>query len=125
MTMKKPLLLAAALFLIGLPGLAPTADAGQLKDRQATQHRRIQQGLASGQLTPAEVRRLFRDQRQLRQLKRHFLADGRLSGRERTILGQRLDRSSERIFRYKHNPWRVAGGCRSPRPGGSWLAAWR
>lgn len=123
--MKKLLLLAAGLLLISLPGVAPTADAGQLQDRQATQHRRIQQGIASGQLTPAEVRLLFHDQRRVRQLKRHFLADGRLSGRERIILGHHLDRSSERIFRYKHNHWQVAGGCRSPRYGSRWLSAGR
>jgi hypothetical protein len=95
--------LITALLLTGLLGFAQAAEAGYFKERQDRQQQRIQHGIASGRLTPAETRKLFRDQRQVWQLKRHFIADGRLSGRERRILDQRLDRSSHRIYRYKNN----------------------
>jgi hypothetical protein len=93
--------------LTDLLGISQTARAGYFKDCQQQQGLRIQQGIASGQLTPRETENLYRDQRQLRQLKRHYLADGALSGRENRILKERLEQSSNRIYQYKHNRQRV------------------
>ena len=120
--MKTYHVLVTALLLTGLLGFAQAAEAGYFKERQERQRQRIQHGIASGRLTPAETRKLFRDQRQVRQLKRHFLADGRLSGRERRILDQRLDRSSYRIYRFKNNH-RWVDGPRY-RWWSHWMSAW-
>jgi hypothetical protein len=91
--------------LIIIVGLAwsGAASAGSLKNRLQSQRYRIQDGLAGGELTYREVQRLRDHQRQIRQMRQHFLADGHLSHRERQILDQRLDRNSDRIYALKHN----------------------
>ena len=101
--MKKQLFIIATICVAGLLGFSQTADAGYFKDRQQRQEHRIEQGITSGQITPREARKLYRDQRDIRQLKRHYRSDGHFSKRERKILENRLDRSSKRIYRLKHN----------------------
>jgi hypothetical protein len=105
--MKKQPIIIATVFVAGLLFFSQTADAANLKDRQRQQKQRIQHGLANGQITPREAKKLYRDQRRVRQLRQHFLADGMLSRRERSTLAKRMDRSSARIYRYKHNPRRI------------------
>ena len=105
--MKKQPIIIATVLLAGLLGFSQTASSASFKDRQINQEHRIQRGIYNGQITPREARKLYRDQRQVRQLRRHFLADGRLSHREYKILTYRLDRSSKRIYHYKHNHRRV------------------
>jgi hypothetical protein len=105
--MKKQPIIITTVLLAGLLGFSQTVSATGFKDRQHQQKHRIQSGIASGQITHREAKHLYRDQRQIRQLRRHFLADGDLSRRERNTLKERLDRSSNRIYRYKHNHRRV------------------
>ena len=105
--MKKQPIIIAAVLLAGILGFSQSASAGVFKNRQINQEHRIQRGISNGQITPREARKLYRDQRQVRQLRRHFLADGRLSHREYKILTYRLDRSSKRIYHYKHNHRRI------------------
>ena len=105
--MKKQPIIIATVFVAGILLFSQTASAGNLRDRQRQQKDRIQGGITSGQITPREAQKLYRDQRQVRQLRRHFLADGNLSRRERNTLKTRMDRSSQRIYRYKHNHRRV------------------
>jgi hypothetical protein len=100
--MKKQLIIATVC-ITGLLIFAQTASAGSLKKRYHRQEYRIQKGIQNGQITPREGRKLYRDQRKIRQLRRHYLSDGQLSKRERRILQKRMDRSSKRIYRYKHN----------------------
>lgn len=106
--MKRQPIIIATVFVAGLLFLSQTASAATLMDRQRQQTQRIKQGINSGQITPREAEMLYQDQRQVRQLRRHFLADGSLSHRERSILAKRMDRSSDRIYRYKHNQHLVA-----------------
>ena len=105
--MKKQPIIFTAIFLTGLFGFASIASAGYFKDRHHKQKYRIQRGIASGQITPREAKKLFRDQRKIRQLRRHYLSDGELSRRERKVLKKRVDRASKRIYRYKHNSRQV------------------
>ena len=105
--MKMHPIIVTTVLLAGLLGFSQAVSATGFKDRQHQQNRRIQRGIVSGQITPREAKHLYRDQRQIRQLQRHFLADGNLSRRERNTLKERLDRSSNRIYRYKHNHRRI------------------
>ena len=105
--MKKQPIIIATVLLAGLLSFSQTASAAEFKSRQSQQKHRIQRGLSNGQITPREADKLYRDQRQVRQLRRHFLADGDLSRRERNVLNYRMDRSSNRIYHYKHNNRRV------------------
>jgi len=109
--MKKQPIIIATVLLAGLLSFSQTASAADFKNRQSHQKHRIQKGLSNGQITPREARKLYRDQRQVRQLRRHYLSDGNLSRRERKVLNYRMDRSSNRIYHYKNNHRRV----KSPR----------
>jgi len=100
--MKKHLIITTAC-IAGLLIFSQAASAGNLKKRMHRQDQRIQQGIRSGEITPREARKLTRDQRKIRQLRRHYLSDGHLSKRDRKILNKRMDQSSKRIYRYKNN----------------------
>jgi hypothetical protein len=54
--------------------------------RQEIQERRIDQGVASGRLTPREARRLDRQQREIRRYERAAKADGVVTPTERRTL---------------------------------------
>lgn len=77
---------------------------GQWVDRrQQRQEDRIQQGLASGQLTPGEARRLQNEQARIRGAAGRMRADGNLSPQERARLNAMQQRSSQDIYRQRHN----------------------
>lgn len=75
----------------------------RLLDRFERQHERIQNGIASGQLTRGEAKKLKKQQRGIRRLTREFREDGRLNKNERRILTAKLDKASNRIWKFKHN----------------------
>jgi hypothetical protein len=76
----------------------PRVDA-----RQENQQNRIQEGVASGQLTAPETRRLERQQRRITRAERRREADGTLSARDKAALERKQDRASRHINRTKHN----------------------
>jgi hypothetical protein len=85
------------------PGATPGVD-----QRQANQERRIDQGVASGQLTPREARRMQRQQAGVERAEARAKADGTVTARERQRLHQRQDRTSRHIYRQKHDAQRRA-----------------
>ena len=99
----RPIITAALIVIVGLAWAGTASAAGPLKKRMKYQHYRIKEGVASGALTYREARHLRRHQRKIRKMRHHFLADGRLSHRERRILSRKLNRNSERIYAFKHN----------------------
>lgn len=78
-------------------------DATHVIDRRNQQSRRIEHGIANGELTRGEAHRLFKKQRKIHRLEHRFLADGYLANNERRILHNKRDRIGERIYAYKHN----------------------
>ena len=118
--MKMRTLLAALFFTVGAAVLAqtppavapvggndPAATPG-LDQRQARQDRRINQGLASGQLTPKEARRLKARERRLQAAKLAAKSDGVVTKRERRRLQHLADRNSRAIKRQKHDAQKTA-----------------
>jgi Ni/Co efflux regulator RcnB len=99
--MKRLIVLAAAL------ALSAAASAGvrdpRVNARQARQHERIAQGVASGQLTRHEACALRCEQRAVRAEERRYKADGRLTRRERADLRRDLNRANCDIRRMKRN----------------------
>ena len=71
--------------------------------RQQRQEDRIQQGVASGQLTPREARRLQNEQARIRGAEGRMRADGNLSPQERARLNAMQQKSSQDIYRLRHN----------------------
>lgn len=66
-------------------------------------NRSIERGVRSGQLTRGEVRKIREEQRELRQERRAYLSDGRLSGSERRELRDDQRKLNRLIRRSKYD----------------------
>jgi len=93
----------AALCLV-LPALAfAQANTPRVDLRQANQERRIDQGVASGSLTPREANRLERGQQHVQNMENRAKADGVVTRQERARLNQAQNVQSRRIYAEKHD----------------------
>ncbi len=98
---------------------AQTANVGQggaatgnvkdpgVKKRMRNQERRINQGVASGELTPKEAGKLEAQQSRIKQMEEKMKSDGNLSAEDRRRLNNMQDRSSDNIYRQKHDRQRA------------------
>lgn len=68
-----------------------------IDSRRQEQMRQIMHGLRSGSLSRREAEKLMREQDEINQLQRQYLADRRLSHSELMMLDRRLDRASRNI----------------------------
>jgi len=100
--MKTRLLVAALATAIALPVFAQTATPG-IDQRQANQEQRIDQGIASGQLTQREANRLERGQQRIDNMENRAKADGVVTARERARIQHAQNVESRRIYRQKHD----------------------
>ncbi len=103
----------AALAFASLAGFAqaapdPAATPG-VDNRQARQERRIDQGVASGELTQREVRRLDREQNVVDKAENKTKVDGTVTAAERKRLHRMQNRSSRDIRRQKHDAQQSPG----------------
>jgi hypothetical protein len=71
--------------------------------RQFRQHKRIRDGWVNGDLTRHEHKKLKKQQFRIERMERRFGADGKFTQAERKRLVRALDRSSDRVYRLKHN----------------------
>jgi hypothetical protein len=106
----KSLIIAIAL----LAGTAPAMANSDRWDTSLSQReyqlaQRIEQGWRSGELTQREYGRLRFELRDIERNQQFFMADGRLSPRERGQLQARLDNLSREIYRQKHDLERRGG----------------
>jgi hypothetical protein len=94
--------LAFAAFAAQAQSAGPAATPG-IDKRQANQEKRIDQGVASGQLTRREARRMERQQAAVDRAEDKAKADGVVTKAERARLHNQQDRTSRRIYRQKHD----------------------
>jgi hypothetical protein len=80
------------------PMATPRADA-----REARQEKRIQQGVASGQLTHKEAARLEKGETRIDKAEDKAKADGKVTPKERAHLEKMQDRQSKVIYGQKHD----------------------
>jgi IS30 family transposase len=81
------------------------AGESQIPQKQGAQQRRIRQGVASGELTRKEAIKLEREQGRInREIQRDRLDGGGLTATERKKANRKLNRSSTKIYREKHDP---------------------
>ncbi len=73
------------------------------RNRQINQQKRIRQGVQSGELTRGEVRRLGREQNQIRKMKVRARSDGDVTNRERARIMREQNQASRHIYRAKNN----------------------
>lgn len=71
--------------------------------RQAAQERRIDRGVASGQLTARETWRLQRGQAHVQQIENRARTDGVVTSGEKIRIEHAQDVQSGRIYREKHD----------------------
>ncbi len=79
-----------------------------VKERQENQAQRINQGVASGELTKKEATTLKTEQRGIQAEKKAFKADGKVTAAERAKLRQDQNRASRKIYNKKHNEKKAA-----------------
>lgn len=97
----------AALF-IAVSGAAQAApETPRVDAHQANQAQRIQQGVASGELTKREATALRVEQRGIRAEERAFKADGVVTPVERKQLRRDQREASRHIYKKKHNARKV------------------
>lgn len=92
-----------ALAFVAWPALTQAQSTPRIDQRQANQEQRIDQGVASGQLTKREAAQLEKGQAHVQQMEDQALADGTMTKRERARLERAQNRQSRRIFRQKHD----------------------
>jgi hypothetical protein len=102
--MNKLLTAVAAVMLgaVTLPVLAEV-NTPRIDKRPMNQERRIDQGIASGELTKREAARLDRGQDRVDNLENNAKADGTVTRRERARIHHAQNVESRRIYRQKHD----------------------
>lgn len=80
----------------------PLATPG-IDQRQANQERRVEQGVASGQLTPREQQRLDARQTAIAKAEDKAKADGAVTAKERAHVQNMQNHSSKAIRHQKHD----------------------
>lgn len=102
--MKSILIIGTAVaVLTGSLAFAQSAETPGIDQRQANQERRIDQGVASGQLTEREANRLNRQQDRIDQMENKAKSDGVVTKKERARLHNAQDRASRNIAKQKHD----------------------
>ncbi len=98
-------LITTALALISAAVSAQTAATAtpRVDARQANQERRIEQGVASGQLTARETLRVEREQKRIAVVEAKTEGDGKVTARERARLQHLQNHASRDIRRQKHD----------------------
>ena len=95
--MKTKILFSAIIMALAISN----ADAQAV--RQVRQHKRIKQGVKSGEITRAEAVNLRNGQKEIREDKREARADGVVTPVEKKEIRQGQRKESRKIFRKKHN----------------------
>ncbi|MDE2417812.1 MAG: hypothetical protein KGN32_08410 [Burkholderiales bacterium] len=75
----------------------------RIDQREANQEKRIEQGVASGQLTPREANRLQRKEDRIAHAEQRAKADGVVTAQERKHLMKMENHASRDIHREKHD----------------------
>ncbi|WP_198674795.1 hypothetical protein [Rhodoferax ferrireducens] len=102
------LITALVLAASGAAFAQTTTATPRLDQRQANQEKRIEQGVASGQLNKREALRLEKREAKLEADKQTVKADGIVTVQERKQLNREASRDSKAVYRQKHDR-QVAG----------------
>jgi opacity protein-like surface antigen len=102
--MMKKMLLAVSGMTLLMTGMAyAQAETPRIDERQANQEKRIDQGIASGQLNEREANRLNKQQEHVNKMEDRAESDGVMTKKERARIGAAQARASRHIAREKHD----------------------
>ena len=100
----KRLLFAVSGMTLLMTGMAfAQAETPVIDQRQANQEKRIDQGIASGQLNEREANRLNKQQEHVNKMEDRAKSDGVMTKKERARIGAAQTRASRHIAREKHD----------------------
>jgi opacity protein-like surface antigen len=100
----KTMVLAVGVLMLGMSGMVfAEAETPVIDQRQANQEKRIDQGIASGQLNEREANRLNKQQEHINKIEDKAKADGVVTKGERARIDHAQDRASRHIAREKHD----------------------
>jgi uncharacterized membrane protein YebE (DUF533 family) len=99
--MKANILVAVLAAVATLPAFAQSTP--RVDQRQINQEARIQQGVASGELTGREAARLEKGQERIERMETAAKADGVVTKKERAELQHAQNVQSRHIARQKHD----------------------
>ena len=100
----KRLLFAVSGMTLLMTGMAfAQAETPVIDQRQANQEKRIDQGIASGQLNEREANRLNKQQEHVNKMEDRAKSDGVMTKKERARIPAAQDRASRHIAREKHD----------------------
>ena len=100
----KTMVCAVGVLMLGMSGMTfAQAETPVIDQRQANQEKRIDQGIASGQLNEREANRLNTQQEHINKLEDKAKADGVVTKGERARIDHAQDRASRHIAREKHD----------------------
>jgi peptidoglycan hydrolase CwlO-like protein len=100
----KTMVCAVGVLMLGMSGMTfAQAETPVIDQRQANQEKRIDQGIASGQLNEREANRLNKQQEHLNKVEDKAKADGVVTKGERARIDHAQDRASRHIAREKHD----------------------
>lgn len=99
----KKIMLLTSLFLVMIIGLAMAQNTPVVDERQQNQKARIRQGVASGEVTRPEAKKLRAEQRHIKRVERRAKADGEVTAAERAKIQRKQNQASRDIRRQKHD----------------------
>ena len=106
---KLNLILAGTTLALASAGaFAQGSPMPRVEQREANQQARIEQGVASGQLTPRETQHLEKQQAHVAKAESKAESDGVVTKPERKKLHRMQDRASRDIYHQKHDAQVVA-----------------
>ena len=111
----KSLIFAAVLGIVPALGWAQstiTTPTTRVDARQAEQQRRINEGVASGQVNQAEQQRLQTGQAKVQRMEDKAKADGKITKKEATQIEHEQNRQSRRVYHEKHDKKTTANSTR-------------
>ena len=107
--MNKSIVAATLLALSAFAASAAGTDTPRIDQRQANQEQRIDKGVASGELTKREARRMNRQQAVVNRAEDKAKADGTVSAQEKKRLTKAQNKTSRHIYRQKHDKQTAVG----------------
>jgi hypothetical protein len=101
--MKTSLTIAALMLTTSSWSVWAGTHTPRIDERQAHQEQRIDQGIASGELTRREAQRLDQQQDRIDRYENKAQADGRVTVKERARITHAQQHASYSIYRQKHD----------------------
>ena len=101
--MHKSIIAALVIAAFTSPGIALAQSTPRVDKRQENQDKRIDKGVASGQLNQKEAARLEKGQVHVQKMESKAMSDGKVTKHEKRRIEHAQDQQNKRITRERHD----------------------